>query len=298
MTPGAAAEAPQVAIEHGVEVGAAGGRPLLADVYRPPEPLATRPAALLIHGGAWRMGDRAQLAWYGIMLGRRGYLCVACEYRLAQEAAWPAQIHDVKTALRWMRAQAGALGIDAARIAAWGHSAGGHLALFAAGTQNEAAYEGGGGSAGAGTDVAAAVAYYAPAALERSADGGWDSAEALLGGNATDEAMRAASPIGRAGAAFPPTLLIHGADDETVPAEQSVRMHEALARAGATSELHVRAGLPHSFDLDREFGRESLALGAAFLDRYLAGTAPAGAPEARRRMAEIREAEARKGRNA
>ena len=126
-------EQARVTVEEDSVVGDAGGRELRADIYRPPEPLETRPAVLLIHGGGWWMGDRAQLRYYGFALGRRGYLCVACEYRLTGVAAWPAQIHDVKTTLRWMRANSEELAIDPSRIATWAHSAGGHLALFAAG---------------------------------------------------------------------------------------------------------------------------------------------------------------------
>ncbi len=98
------------------------------------------------------MGDRGQLRGFGIRLGLRGYLSVACEYRLTDEARWPAQIHDVKTTLRWMRMHAAELEIDPSRIATWGNSAGGHLALFAGGTRNVAELGGVGGQAGAGTD--------------------------------------------------------------------------------------------------------------------------------------------------
>ena len=283
MSPG-----PRIAIEEGSVVGDAGGRPLLADVYRPPEPLETYPlrtgpAILVIHGGGWWMGDRTQLRFYGITLAQRGYLCVACEYRLTGEAAWPAQIHDVKTTLRWMRSNAQALAIDPDRIATWGHSAGGHLALLAAGTPNLEAFEGDGGHAGAGTDVAAAVAYYGPAELWRSSEG-WSSLDALLGADGSAEDAWAASPLRYAGESFPPTALLHGTADATVPVEQSERMHQALRRNGVPSELHLYAGQPHAFDMSRDFGPQTAGAGALFLDRYLAGTVPRDAPEVREKM--------------
>jgi acetyl esterase/lipase len=110
----AAAETGRVTVEHDVVFGTGGGRDLKCNVYVPPQPGAGRPAVLLVHGGGWVQGDRSQLHGYGILLGRLGYLCVATEYRLAGEAKWPAQLHDVKAALRWMRANAHQLGIDPA----------------------------------------------------------------------------------------------------------------------------------------------------------------------------------------
>ena len=72
--------------------------PLKADVFVPPGEVKDAPAVLLVHGGGWRGGDRTQLRGYGVLLGRRGYVCVASEYRLVPESPWPAQIHDVKAA--------------------------------------------------------------------------------------------------------------------------------------------------------------------------------------------------------
>lgn len=280
----------RVTIEEAVPVGRRGDRELLVDIYRPPEPLETRPGVLLIHGGGFQMGDRKQLTWYGLMLGRRGYLCVACEYRLAREALWPAQIHDVKTALRWMRANAGELGIDRERIAVWGHSAGAHLALIAGGTRNHPPFEGEGGNAGAGTDLAAVVAYYGPAELWR-AEEGWSPIEVLFGEDGTAEQGRSASPLSYVDGSYPPTLLIHGAADATVPVGQSTLMYEALSEAGAPVELLILADQPHAFDLDRTMGRLAMNTGALFLDRYLAGTVPSDGTEVLRKMREMGEAD-------
>ena len=280
----------QVTIEEAVPVGHGGDRGLLVDIYRPPEHIESRPAVLLIHGGGFQMGDREQLKWYGLMLGRRGYLCVTCEYRLVHEAPWPAQIHDIKTALRWMRASAEELDIDRERIAVWGHSAGAHLALFAAGTQNDPPWEGEGGNAGAGTDVTVAVAYYAPVKLWRSQDS-FSPIDILLAGDGSEDAVRAASPLSYVSGSYPPTALLHGSDDVTVPVEQSTLMYEALREAGVPVELLILAGQPHSFDLGRIVGRQGMTTGALFLDRYLAGIVPADGTEVLRRMREIGDAD-------
>ncbi|NJN51696.1 MAG: alpha/beta hydrolase [Gammaproteobacteria bacterium] len=105
----------QVAIQDAVVFGQGGGRDLKADIFTPPNERTDRPAILLVHGGGWLQGDRSQLRGYGIQFARYGFVCVASEYRLSGEAKWPAQIHDVKAALRYMRANANQLGIDATR---------------------------------------------------------------------------------------------------------------------------------------------------------------------------------------
>src|SRR5437870_5138121 len=184
-----------------VQVGEAGGRALLADLYVPPEPNGC--GVLLVHGGAWVQGEREQLRGYGILLGRIGYTCLACEYRLAPGAPWPAQIDDVSTALQHLHAQAPALGIDPSKIAVSGNSAGGHLALMAA--------------AQPVAPIAAVVAFYAPTDLVAGRDRGATPLMAALFGHEPSEAeLAAASPVTYASASYPPALLMTGNADELV----------------------------------------------------------------------------------
>lgn len=253
-----------------VAVGTGGGRELLADLYTPPTGASNGAGVLLVHGGAWATGDRSQLRGYGILLGRLGYTSLACEYRLAGEAKWPAQIHDVKAALRWFRGNAGRLGIDARKIAVSGNSAGGHLSLMIAGTANVPAFEGDGGNAGVPTDVAACIAFYAPALMGRPGESLSEAVSFVLGREAGADVVRGASPITYASAAFPPTMLITGNRDELVPDESSFRMYRALADAGAKAELHVYEGAPHAFDALPDFGRQCASIMALFLDRHVA----------------------------
>jgi acetyl esterase/lipase len=277
----------RVTIEEGVEVGRGGGRALLADVFTPPQGTANRAGVLLVHGGGWARGDRAQLRGYGILLGRIGYTCVACEYRLSGEAQWPAQIHDVKAALRWMRTNAASLGFDAGKLAVSGNSAGGHLSLMVAATANVPEFEGDGGNAGVPTDVSACIAFYAPAVLgvRPQAAAAANGAEAspsvvtqLMGADASEERLRAASPLTYARADFPPTALFSGNKDELVPVESSLRMYRALSEAGAKVELHIYEGAPHAFDRISEFGRQSAAIMALFLDRHVVNPRAVAAP--------------------
>lgn len=271
-------ESGRVAIESGVVFGAGGGRDLRADVFTPPAGTSNGVGVLLVHGGGWVHGDRSQLRGYGILLGRIGYTCVASEYRLSGEAKWPAQLHDVKAALRWMRAESGRLGIDPQKIAISGNSAGAHLALMAAATPNLTEFEGDGGHADAGTDVAAVIAFYAPTNLDipprpTGTDTGSEALPDVVGllfGNDRSRArVRDASPIHYVSAQFPPTLLLTGNRDEIVPPGESLRLYGALIENGARCELHVYEGAPHAFDAVPEFGRQCGAIMALFLDRHI-----------------------------
>src|SRR5262249_4876269 len=111
-----------------VEYGFGGGRPLTMHLLRAqPQPQTKAPALLWVHGGAFRYGSQDSGTPTRPPFARRGYVCATVEYRLSGEAQWPAQIEDVKCAVRYLRAHADELGIDPDRIGAWGASAGGHL---------------------------------------------------------------------------------------------------------------------------------------------------------------------------
>jgi acetyl esterase/lipase len=277
---GAVPREARVSVTEGVVFGTGGGRELRCDVYAPVGATAPLPGVLLLHGGAWRRGDRSRMRGYGLRVGRLGFVCVAPEYRLTGESPWPAQIHDVKAALRFMRASAGSLGIDAARLCVQGSSAGGHLALLAAGTPGHPALTGEGGHAGVDEHVAAVVAVYPPTdfSLTGSRASGTVPAGALLSPGAALEAVRLAAPIAHVTGRFPPTFLIHGSGDRVVPPSASLRMYEALRAAGVAVELRMLADLPHGFANEARHQRQLAPEIAAFLARMLS----AGRAETRR----------------
>ena len=122
----------------------AGGRDLKLDLYRPKGKRNHHTAVLLLHGGAWRMGDKSMMELFGPALAGLGFTAVAPEYRLLGESPWPAQLEDVKAAIRWTRAHAETLDIHPERIAVQGFSAGAHLALMAGGTPDMLGFKGSG----------------------------------------------------------------------------------------------------------------------------------------------------------
>lgn len=259
----------QVQIQDDVVFGTGGGRDLKCDVFLPPDDNDKRTGILLIHGGAWMQGDKSQLRGYGIQLARYGFLAVCSEYRLSTEAPWPAQIHDCKAALRWMRGNAASLGLDPDKIAVSGNSAGAHLSLMVAASPNEPDFEGDGGNAGVDTSVATVIAVYPPTRLKVS--GTAEAATDLLfgGSNVSDDVQKKASPITWSRADFPPTMLIHGNQDRVVPVSETLKMYEALQGDGAKVEMHIYEGAPHAFDSVPEFGSQLTDMMALFVDRQI-----------------------------
>jgi acetyl esterase/lipase len=259
-----------VEIQDNVVFGQGGGRDLKCDVFTPPDDRQDRMGILLIHGGGWSQGDKSQLRGYGIQLARYGYLCVCAEYRLSGESPWPAQIEDCKAALRWMRANADSLGLDPEKIAVSGNSAGAHLALMLAGTPGEADFEGDGGNPGIDTSVSAVVAIYPPTLLRTSGTLAGAIDQLFGSSSVAKEAQDRASPIKWSGPDFPPTMLIHGNNDDIVPVSASLDMYARLAGDGARVEMHIYEGAPHAVDAVQEFGRQVTDMIALFVDRQLA----------------------------
>lgn len=221
---------------------------LRLDVLRPRERRAQPvPALLHFHGGAWIKYGKWPVA--NVFLARAGFVTVSADYRLAPccegpGEIFPAQLHDVKTAVRFLRAHAADLGLDPARIGAWGVSAGGHLAALL-GTVGGPEWEGvDGGWPGESSAVQAVASVSGPMDFfDPGMPFGPEPFE-LLGAplHERTDLARAASPITHVSSDAPPFLFVHGTEDEEVPVSQSRRMHAALHRVGASSELAELAG--------------------------------------------------------
>lgn len=250
--------------------GTAGGRDLHLDLYALPG--ERRPGMMFVHGGGWADGDPCMHIRNAAYLAARGYVTATIEYRLSAEVRWPAQIEDVKCAVRWMRANADAIGLDPDRLAIAGDSAGGHLAAMVALTPGR--FEDAGGNQHVSSAVSAAVLWYPALDLRREAvvPGLDDLLLALFG--ADDDALRAeASPIVHVGAQCPPILTLTGADDPVCPPGPMIAFHRALDAAEVPNRLEVWDGLGHAFDFEPSGWQRSLDVLVPFLDGILSGTA-------------------------
>jgi acetyl esterase/lipase len=231
-------------VEKDIAFGKGGDIDLLLDVYRPPAGVTSKRMAIVhLFGGGFFVGNKN--AGYIVndakALGARGYTSISANYRLQQEGSWPAQIHDTKAAIRWTRANAERIGVDADKIAVAGYSAGGMLSLMAAGTNGKAEFEGSGGNAGVSSDVNACIGVY-PLASAQIATGLFPE------GQATPENIAAASPTNYISANFAPTIFIHGTADMTVPMSSSIEFFDKLHALGVPTAMTLIQGANHAFD--------------------------------------------------
>jgi acetyl esterase/lipase len=232
-----------------------GDRAVRLDVYTPGRaaPRSGWPAVLAIHGGGWRGGNKHHYGPIAARLVNHGYVVVAVDYALSSPAApsWPANLEDLRAALRWLRENAAVYKVDPNRIAALGASAGGHLALLLAMSPGSPSP---GAEARATDPVPVVIDFYGPTDLLALAEGSSQALPALalfLGGgpDAVPDRYAAASPIRLVSPRTPPVLMIHGDDDHLVPLDQSQRLAAALSAAGVRNQLTVVPGARHGFDL-------------------------------------------------
>lgn len=293
----------------------AGYRPLTLDLYLPPAIMARPPAGfplvIQIHGGGWMLGDKHRSGPFVdfprvlASVAARGYAVASIDYRLSAEARFPAQAHDVKAAIRWLRMNAAQYGIDPARVVTWGESAGGHLAALAAVSCDIEALKpvpprGGvpdrepdvttatvsdcvqGGVAWFGVFDMATIAPQAVSvqALPRDVP---DAPEWRLLGCFADrckpERLAAASPVTYVDPTDPPMLLIVGDQDATVPFHQTLEMAKTLRSSGVRHELIVLPGVGHNFigrtpEQTRDANLKALAETIRFLDRTIGPGTP------------------------
>jgi acetyl esterase/lipase len=263
----------------------AGDKPILLDLYLPEKADGPAPVLLFVHGGGWEGGSKD-----GPMAQRmvgRGYAVASIDYRFSQVAVFPAQLHDCKAAVRWLRAHAKEYNLDSGRIGAWGDSAGGHLVALLGTTGGVKELEGDGGNLDQSSRVQAVCDWFGPTDFAATCDRlrtdpppqlNKDETYAvgvisrLLGGPLRDnrEKAAAASPITYVAKDAPPFLIMHGDKDPLVALSQSETFAAALKKAGADVTLKVFAGAGHGLG-----GNEVLKMVDDFFDKHL--KAPAAA---------------------
>lgn len=263
-----------------LEFASPNGNPLLLDLYLPVGVNKPLPVIVWLHGGGWRIGDRKLGPDFRVLFAERGYAMASIEYRLSGEALFPAQIHDVKAAIRWLRSVANEYGLDSGHIGLWGSSAGGHLAALA-GTTGEGILEDLElDCADFSSEVQAVVDGYGPTdflqmdsytnkeiAVSNDPESdllhppryheAMDSPESQLLGApilSVPHLVRKANPITYVKNGLPPFLIMHGLKDTAVAAHQSELLYEALIAKGNEATLCLIEGLGHAFfnknDLD------------------------------------------------
>ena len=230
----------------------AGAKELALDVYVP-EGVAKPPLVVWIHGGAWRAGSREKPP--ALFLTQRGFAIASISYRFTQEAIFPAQIHDCKAAIRWLRANAPKYGYDATRIGVWGASAGGHLVSLLGTSGGVKELEGELGPLDQSSSVQAVVDFFGPTDLTQMSKfpskmdhDAADSPESqLIGGpvQQNKEKAQRANPIAYVGSDDPPFFIVHGDQDPLVPPNQSELLEAALKKAGVPIKFTILPGAGH-----------------------------------------------------
>jgi acetyl esterase/lipase len=249
-----------------------GHKAQVLDLYLPFKTDKPAPLIIWIHGGAWLGGSKAQCP--ALPLLAKGYAVASVEYRLSQVATYPAQIHDCKAAVRYLRASAKDHNIDPDKFGAWGSSAGGHLVALLGTSADVKELEGDlGEHKTVSSRVQAVVDFFGPTDLTAMGDSGKidhdspTSPEARLMGfvpKTNKEKAAAANPITFVSKDDAPFLIMHGDKDDTVPMNQSELLNEALKKAGVEVTYKVMAGQGHGFR-----GVDSLTPVNEFFDKHL-----------------------------
>ncbi|MBL8858324.1 MAG: alpha/beta hydrolase [Planctomycetes bacterium] len=292
-----------------VPLDAGGTMPLLTDIYLPQGATSPTPVVIWIHGGGWATGTHNGLPAAILELRNSGVALVSAAYRLSHEAIFPAQIHDVKGLIRFLRANAAQYNIDPARIACWGASAGGHLAALAATSGGVAELEGtSGGNLNQSSRIVAAVNYFGPTDLLEMNPDIWYPPGSLLDHDAPDSypsmligfdgpgegigMLRAnqtsllspipeklalailANPITHITPDDAPIYVAHGQIDNIVPVGQSQRLYDAGLVHGTSPILKLEPASGHG-SLSNSTYAESRAF---LLHQFNGGAQAVGAP--------------------
>ena len=255
-----------VKVERDIVYARYGTREVKLDLYLPKQAASEKiPCIVVVHGGGWRSGDKNRFAGIAGALAEQGFAAACIGYRLLPEVEFPAPVLDCKAAVRWVRANAAAHGLDSDRIGAMGGSAGGHLVAMLGTSDTVAALEGEGGNAGVSSRVQAVVAMATPADLTRMAD------RQKLGA----ELAQLISPVTHVTKNSAPLLLLHGTKDALVPMAQSELLLEKYRAAGASAELVKIEGGAHAFWNVTQFD-QTMQLALKFFRANLGGSAAAG----------------------
>lgn len=271
----------EVTVQEDVTYGKAGDVELKLDIAVP-EGEGPFPAIVFIHGGGWYAGNRQAYKAAISEAAKRGYVAATITYRLMKfdeakketttaEPIFPAQIHDAKAAIRWLRANAEKYHVDPERIGVTGASAGGHLSLLVGLTDKDSKLEGESGHPDQSSRVQAVVNVFGPTEMASCHDASsvaWIF-RLFMGGTPeeTAETYKAASPVTYATKDDPPVLTLQGDKDTLVPVAQATLLDEKMKAAGAKHTLKVFEGQGHGFA--GKYNEEAMKAMWDFFDEHL-----------------------------
>lgn len=240
-----------ITFEKDIVYGKTGDTELKLDLSRPKNSAQPLPCIVVIHGGAWRAGNKSghdNLTW---LFAEKGYVSATIGYRFCPQHPFPAQIEDAKCAVRFLRAHANEYGIDPDRIGAIGFSAGAHLSLMLGVMGKDDGLEGDGGWADQPSQVNAVVSYFGPTELgaEDIPEISKPLVKDFIGGLATEkpEEAKRASPNTYVTKGDAPILFFQGTKDPLVPHTQVYRMIETLTKAEVPARAEILVGAGHGW---------------------------------------------------
>ena len=242
---------------------------LKLDIYRSKNLRKAAPVLIFIHGGGWSKGKRSDYLPYLLDYAQKNYVTLTVSYRLSGVAPFPAALEDVKCAVRWIRKNAEEYMINPDRIAVIGGSAGGHLAMMLAYTNDDEYTQECPDSIS--SRVNAIVNIYGPVDLTTPYARERDESSHFLGQTYKEnpEIYKAASPRTYISSDDPPTLTFHGTIDSLVPVSQADSLHTWLDKAGVPNEYHRLKGWPHTMDMSKKVNDYCQYYMDAFFEKYL-----------------------------
>lgn len=253
-----------------------GNRKLLLDLYMPPG--KSNPYLIIwVHGGAWHSGSKGDPP---LALVSSGHAIASIDFRLSTEAIFPAQIHDIKAAVRFLRGNAKKYGYRSDKIVIWGSSSGGHLVALGGTTNNDPHYEGTEGNfLKESSSVQGIMDFYGPTnfltILSQSTPHGINvraPALAILLGKPVEQAedlAKKASPVFQVDRNDPPILIVHGDQDIQVPVNQSLELMAAYKKLGLSYELKIVPGAGHGGDVYYNANGDGIKWAKKFLSEVL-----------------------------
>jgi acetyl esterase/lipase len=220
------------------------------DIYFPTEMHKKWPVVINVHGGAWSEGSKDWL-WYSADFPQHNIVGVAINYRLSPAVKAPVHLHDVKTAIRFLRANTERFNLDPERYGIMGHSAGGHLASMAALTTELGVLDDNTHYPEYSAEVQAVAPCSGPSSLEGIPAHDLEFSKMIFGTADPDALIyREYSPMTYLRANLPPFLIVHGTADDVVDVKDSIVLHEGLQKFGNNSELLLIDQADHLFEID------------------------------------------------